>query len=129
MKPLAWQDLVFTITCEYNHCKLTHIYAYNHLVTTSVDHETINGLAHINVRQLSLYLRTPQINTVSLPYTKEKLQQAYDRHARQIWVFNVGDLKPLPVLLSLSLLIGLFLPIWPSRLFWWVVSIEAGLFC
>jgi len=34
---------------------------------------------------------------MNLAFIHEKLTQAYDRSARQIWVFNVGDLKPLEI--------------------------------
>jgi hypothetical protein len=43
------------------------------------------------------------INTISLPYTHEKLVQTYDRSARQIWVFNVGDLKPLEIPINFAM--------------------------
>lgn len=35
------------------------------------------------------------INTVSLQKTWQQLKMTYDHDARQIWVVNVGDLKPL----------------------------------
>lgn len=37
------------------------------------------------------------INTVQLQKTWEQMSLAYERHARQIWIVNVGDLKPLEV--------------------------------
>jgi hypothetical protein len=36
-----------------------------------------------------------QINTIQLERTLEQMVQAYDRHARELWVVNVGDIKPL----------------------------------
>lgn len=35
------------------------------------------------------------INTVQLVKTWEQMHLAYNRNARQIWIANVGDLKPL----------------------------------
>ncbi|EKJ67652.1 hypothetical protein FPSE_12169 [Fusarium pseudograminearum CS3096] len=45
------------------------------------------------------------INTNSLGKVWHQLQQAYHHNARQIWVFNVGDLKPqeLPISFALAL--------------------------
>ncbi|OBS24840.1 hypothetical protein FPOA_05377 [Fusarium poae] len=45
------------------------------------------------------------INTNSLGKVWHQLQQAYNHNARQIWVFNVGDLKPqeLPISFALAL--------------------------
>lgn len=40
---------------------------------------------------------------MSLPYVHEKLVQTYDRSARQIWVFNVGDLKPLEIPINFAM--------------------------
>ncbi|KAK4903098.1 hypothetical protein LTR27_000026 [Elasticomyces elasticus] len=40
------------------------------------------------------------INTVQLQKTWEQMQLAYERDARQIWVVNVGDLKPLELPIS-----------------------------
>ena len=35
------------------------------------------------------------INTISLQKTWEQMHLAYERSAQQIWIVNVGDLKPL----------------------------------
>ena len=35
------------------------------------------------------------INTIQLAKTWEQMQHAYARNARNIWIVNVGDLKPL----------------------------------
>nr|AAO27748.1 unknown [Fusarium sporotrichioides] len=45
------------------------------------------------------------INTNSLGKVWHQLQQAYHHNARQIWVFNVGDLKPqeLPISFAMAL--------------------------
>ncbi|RGP73132.1 hypothetical protein FLONG3_6448 [Fusarium longipes] len=45
------------------------------------------------------------INTNSLGKVWHQLQQAYHHNARQIWVFNVGDLKPqeLPISFALAM--------------------------
>lgn len=43
------------------------------------------------------------INTMNLPYVHEKLTQTYDRSARQIWMFNVGDLKPLEIPINFAM--------------------------
>ncbi|KAJ9610781.1 hypothetical protein H2200_005558 [Cladophialophora chaetospira] len=40
------------------------------------------------------------IDTISLQKYWSELQQAYDRQARQIWILNVGDLKPLELPIS-----------------------------
>lgn len=40
------------------------------------------------------------INTVQLQKTWEQMHLAYERDARQIWVVNVGDLKPLELPIS-----------------------------
>ncbi|KIW24133.1 uncharacterized protein PV07_09865 [Cladophialophora immunda] len=40
------------------------------------------------------------IDTISLPKYWSELQQAYERQARQIWILNVGDLKPLELPIS-----------------------------
>ncbi|MCJ1442072.1 MAG: hypothetical protein MMC23_002564 [Stictis urceolatum] len=40
------------------------------------------------------------INTISLQKTWEQMHLAYERQARKIWIVNVGDLKPLEVLIS-----------------------------
>ncbi|KFA68067.1 hypothetical protein S40285_02546 [Stachybotrys chlorohalonatus IBT 40285] len=40
------------------------------------------------------------INTVQLVKTWEQMHLAYNRNARQIWIANVGDLKPLEVPLA-----------------------------
>jgi len=40
------------------------------------------------------------INTIQLQRTWEQMNLAYQRHARQIWVVNVGDLKPLEIPIS-----------------------------
>ncbi|KAI1333532.1 hypothetical protein F5Y15DRAFT_342294 [Xylariaceae sp. FL0016] len=37
------------------------------------------------------------INSNSLGKVWHQLQEAYRRHARQIWVFNVGDIKPIEI--------------------------------
>ncbi|KAL2401663.1 hypothetical protein ABEF93_007752 [Exophiala dermatitidis] len=55
------------------------------------------------------YVGTPRsykwINSNSLGKTWHQLQEAYRRNARQIWVFNVGDIKPLevPITFAMSL--------------------------
>ncbi|KXT13361.1 hypothetical protein AC579_2944 [Pseudocercospora musae] len=43
------------------------------------------------------------INSNSLGKIKHQLMQAYHRQARQIWVFNVGDLKPVECPLSFAM--------------------------
>ncbi|KAF4435942.1 hypothetical protein F53441_13370 [Fusarium austroafricanum] len=43
------------------------------------------------------------INTNSLGKVWHQLQQAYHHNARQIWVFNVGDLKPLELPISFAM--------------------------
>ncbi|KXS96302.1 hypothetical protein AC578_7476 [Pseudocercospora eumusae] len=43
------------------------------------------------------------INSNSLGKVKHQLMQAYHRQARQIWVFNVGDLKPVECPLSFAM--------------------------
>ncbi|KAH6674811.1 hypothetical protein B0J14DRAFT_509929, partial [Halenospora varia] len=40
------------------------------------------------------------INTISLEKTWEQMHLTYERGARQIWIVNVGDLKPLEVPIS-----------------------------
>lgn len=55
------------------------------------------------------------INANSLGKTWHQLQEAYRRNARQIWVFNVGDIKPMEVPLSLAM-----------SLAWDIDSIEAS---
>lgn len=35
------------------------------------------------------------INSVQLVKTWEQMQLAYEKNARQIWIVNVGDIKPL----------------------------------
>lgn len=40
------------------------------------------------------------INTISLQKTWRELKMAYERNTRQIWVVNVGDLKPLEIPIS-----------------------------
>ncbi|SPO04377.1 uncharacterized protein DNG_07062 [Cephalotrichum gorgonifer] len=40
------------------------------------------------------------INTIQLPKTWEQLHLAYNKNARQIWIANVGDLKPLEIPLT-----------------------------
>lgn len=40
------------------------------------------------------------INTISLQRSWEQLRLTYERQARQIWIVNVGDLKPLVLYLS-----------------------------
>lgn len=53
------------------------------------------------------YVGTPRsykwINSNSLGKTWHQLQQAHSRGARQIWVFNVGDIKPLEVPLTFAM--------------------------
>lgn len=53
------------------------------------------------------YVGTPRsykwINSNSLHKVLHQLQQAHRRHARQIWVFNVGDIKPLEVPLTFAM--------------------------
>ncbi|KAH7033721.1 uncharacterized protein B0I36DRAFT_422055 [Microdochium trichocladiopsis] len=43
------------------------------------------------------------INSNSLGKTWHQLQEAHARNARQIWVFNVGDIKPLEVPLTFAM--------------------------
>ncbi|PGH05489.1 hypothetical protein AJ79_06796 [Helicocarpus griseus UAMH5409] len=40
------------------------------------------------------------INTISLQKTWEQMNVAYERQAREMWIVNVGDLKPLEIPLS-----------------------------
>ncbi|KAH7092464.1 hypothetical protein FB567DRAFT_435039 [Paraphoma chrysanthemicola] len=40
------------------------------------------------------------INTVQLQKTWEQMHLAYERNARQIWIVNVGDIKPLEIPIS-----------------------------
>ena len=40
---------------------------------------------------------------MNLPFVHEKLSQVYQRSARQIWVFNVGDLKPLEIPINFAM--------------------------
>ncbi|KAG9231330.1 hypothetical protein BJ875DRAFT_407145 [Amylocarpus encephaloides] len=40
------------------------------------------------------------INTISLEKTWEQMHLAYEKEAREIWVVNVGDLKPLEIPIS-----------------------------
>jgi len=40
---------------------------------------------------------------MNLPYIHEKLVQSYERSAKQIWVFNVGDLKPLEIPINFAM--------------------------
>nr|XP_036578602.1 immunoglobulin i-set domain-containing protein [Colletotrichum truncatum]KAF6785897.1 immunoglobulin i-set domain-containing protein [Colletotrichum truncatum] len=40
------------------------------------------------------------INTIQLEKTAEQMYLAYARHARRIWIVNVGDLKPLEIPIS-----------------------------
>lgn len=53
------------------------------------------------------YVGTPRsykwINSNSLGKTWHQLREAYHRGARQIWVFNVGDIKPLEVPLTFAM--------------------------
>lgn len=53
------------------------------------------------------YVGTPRsykwINSNSLGKTWHQLQEAHRRGARQIWVFNVGDIKPLEVPLTFAM--------------------------
>ncbi|KAL1869359.1 hypothetical protein Daus18300_005571 [Diaporthe australafricana] len=53
------------------------------------------------------YVGTPRsykwINSNSLGKTWHQLQEAHSRGARQIWVFNVGDIKPLEVPLTFAM--------------------------
>ncbi|EME78589.1 glycoside hydrolase family 115 protein [Pseudocercospora fijiensis CIRAD86] len=46
------------------------------------------------------------INSNSLGKIKHQLMQAYHRQARQIWVFNVGDLKPVECPLSFAIAVA-----------------------
>lgn len=41
------------------------------------------------------------INTIQLVKTWEQMHLAYNKNVRQIWLFNVGDLKPLVSVLHL----------------------------
>lgn len=65
------------------------------------------------------YVGTPRsykwINANSLGKTWHQLQEAHRRNARQIWVFNVGDIKPMEIPLSLAM-----------SLAWDIDSIDAG---
>lgn len=65
------------------------------------------------------YVGTPRsykwINSNSLGKTWHQLKEAHRRGARQIWVFNVGDIKPLEVPITFAM-----------RLAWNIDSIEAG---
>lgn len=53
------------------------------------------------------YVGTPRsykwINSNSLGKTWHQLQEAHNRGARQIWVFNVGDIKPLEMPLTFAM--------------------------
>ncbi|KAK2613143.1 hypothetical protein N8I77_000071 [Diaporthe amygdali] len=53
------------------------------------------------------YVGTPRsykwINSNSLGKTWHQLQEAHSRGARQIWVFNVGDIKPLELPLTFAM--------------------------
>ncbi|KAH8898131.1 hypothetical protein GQ53DRAFT_711240 [Thozetella sp. PMI_491] len=64
------------------------------------------------------YVGTPRsykwINSNSLGKTWHQLREAHRRNARQIWVFNVGDIKPLEVPLSFAM-----------KLAWDINSIES----
>ncbi|KAL3952489.1 hypothetical protein ACCO45_012432 [Purpureocillium lilacinum] len=54
-------------------------------------------------------------NSVALGKAWHQLQYAYSRNARQIWLFNVGDLKPLETPIT-----------WAMSLAWDINSIGAG---
>ncbi|KAL4863280.1 hypothetical protein BDV12DRAFT_206669 [Aspergillus spectabilis] len=43
------------------------------------------------------YVGVPKATSNSLGKTWQQLQEAYRRHARQIWIFNVGDIKPMEI--------------------------------
>ncbi|TDZ21574.1 hypothetical protein Cob_v005627 [Colletotrichum orbiculare MAFF 240422] len=53
------------------------------------------------------YVGTPRsykwINSNSLGKTWHQLRQAHERNAKQIWVFNVGDIKPMEVPLTFAM--------------------------
>lgn len=53
------------------------------------------------------YVGTPRsykwINSNSMHRIHHQLREAHRRHARQIWVFNVGDIKPLEVPLTFAM--------------------------
>lgn len=58
----------------------------------------------MTVIEPELMLTIPKwINTMNLPYVHEKLVQSYERSAKQIWVFNVGDLKPLEIPINFAM--------------------------
>lgn len=40
---------------------------------------------------------------MNLPFVHEKLVQSYERSAKQIWIFNVGDLKPLEIPINFAM--------------------------
>ncbi|KAL0932920.1 uncharacterized protein CTRU02_211883 [Colletotrichum truncatum] len=67
------------------------------------------------------YVGTPRsykwINSNSLGKTWHQLQEAHRRNAKQIWVFNVGDIKPMEVPLTFAM-----------NLAWDIKSIEADKF-
>ncbi|KAI8156413.1 hypothetical protein K4K49_002633 [Colletotrichum sp. SAR 10_70] len=64
------------------------------------------------------YVGTPRsykwINSNSLGKTWHQLQEAHRRNAKQIWVFNVGDIKPMEVPLTFAMALA-----------WDIRSIEA----
>ncbi|KAL4863920.1 hypothetical protein BDV12DRAFT_201636 [Aspergillus spectabilis] len=43
------------------------------------------------------------LNSNSIGKTWHQLQEAYRRHARQIWIFNVGDIKPMEIPFTLAM--------------------------
>ncbi|KAF4874324.1 hypothetical protein CGCSCA1_v006434 [Colletotrichum siamense] len=67
------------------------------------------------------YVGTPRsykwINSNSLGKTWHQLQEAHRRNAKQIWVFNVGDIKPMEVPLTFAMALA-----------WDIKSIEAESF-
>lgn len=54
------------------------------------------------------------INTISLQKTWEQLHLSYERGAQQIWIVNVGDLKPLEVPINHFFDLAYDMPNWSS---------------
>ena len=64
------------------------------------------------------YVGTPRdykwINTINLQKTWEQMQLSYNRGARQIWILNVGDLKPLELPINHFMDLAYDAPMWSS---------------
>ncbi|KAM0720278.1 hypothetical protein Q7P37_004414 [Cladosporium fusiforme] len=55
------------------------------------------------------------INTAKLQKTWEQMHMAYERNAREIWVVNVGDLKPLEVPISHMMDLAYDIDLWDKN--------------